>query len=144
MDGGKWGGWVSCNILYIYYYNKIDVGLCGSMLNGGSVFVISWVKLSSPPFVQEELLVVTLLLTLISQFGGVRQLVGDFLLYKVTGEVVEVARWIHRSSPSYCFVSLTQGTLFLFLCFLSLGNTPHPTRFGIYTPSSLAFFVSLF
>ena len=107
-------------------------------------FNLLWFKWSGSDFVQEVLFVVTLLLTLISLFYAVRQLVGDFLIYKVAGEVVEVARWSPRSYPSPCFVSLTQGTLFLFLCFLGLGNTPHPNRFGIYTPSSLAFFVSLF
>ena len=85
-----------------------------------------------------------LLACVISLFCGVHQLVGDFLFYKVTGEVVELARWIHLSTPSHCFVSLTQGTLFSFLCFIGLGNTPHPDWSGIYAPSSHTFFISLF
>ena len=68
----------------------------------------------------------------------------DRSIYKVAREVVDSARWIHLPHPSPCFVSLTQGTLFLFVCFLGLGNTPHPNRFGIYAPSSLAFFVVFF
>ena len=41
--------------------------------------------------------------------------------------------------PSPCFVSLTQGILYLFLCFKGLGYTPHPNRCGIDTPSCLSF-----
>ena len=61
--------------------------------------------------------------------------------YKVVGEVVDLARWIHLSVAG--FVYLTQGW-YLFFVFIGLGNTSHPNWFGIYTPSSLTFFVSLF
>ena len=61
--------------------------------------------------------------------------------YKVAGQVVDIARWIHLSVAG--FVYLTQGW-YLFFVFIGLGNTSHPNWFGIYTPSSLTFFVSLF
>ena len=66
--------------------------------------------------------------------------------YGVAGRIVVLDRGIRfpTPNPSPCFVSLNQGNLLLFLCFLGLGNTPHPNRFGIDTPSSFAFFVSLF
>ena len=87
------------------------------MLTGDSVFVISCVKFASSPFAQEVLFGVSLLITLLSRFGGVRHLVTDFLLYKVVSEVVEVARRILRSPTSRgefgnCFDSLWE-TLFV-------------------------------
>ena len=67
--------------------------------------------------------------------------------------VVSIGRWSSRSTPfgipsppfSLLCVSDPRYFVFVFLCFfLGLGVTPRPNRFGIHTPSSLAFFVSLF
>ena len=64
--------------------------------------------------------------------------------YEVAGRVVVLDRGIHFPAPipAPCFVSLTQGTLCFCFCvfLLGLGHTPHPNRFGIDTPSSLALF----
>ena len=69
------------------------------MLTGDSVFVISCVNFASSPFAQEVLFVVSLLIALLSRFGGVRHLVKDFLLYKVVSEVVEVAVGYYAPLP---------------------------------------------
>ena len=136
-------GFVDCVISFsISWYQLCGADLLREFL---IVFIwlfnLSWSKCSSSAFVREVLFVVNLFLVLVSLFYAGSQSVGGFLIYKVAGEVVEVARWNLRSYPSPCFVSLTRGTLFLFLCFLGLGNTPRPNRFGKYPPS---FFVSLF